>query len=209
MTKGMCGTRLSLSVAAFLIVGVSGAVHAQVSNPALRIELLGMEKIDQDERLKCTAGDADFQKNCLLEISKKIDIPNTERLGKIFDANGFPDSKMVGFDGQNAFMILLQHTVGDSLRLKAVRPIKKAFRKKRLPSQDYANFIDRLRLHQGKGQLYGSGFEFKDGKMVLDKTQDIRNLEKRRRKIGLPPMSEVVKEMKDLYKLEVEVPNSN
>jgi hypothetical protein len=206
----MFGISLRRSVSILLLlIGVSGSVAAQVSNPALRDELLAMEKIDQDERRKCNAGDADFQMKCLADIAKTIDTPNTERLEKVFDEHGFPSVEMVGRDGQNAFMVVLQHTIGDRLRLKAVKPITRAFKRKELTSQEYANFIDRLRLHQGKGQLYGSGFEFKDGKMVLSKTDDLKNLEKRRRKIGLPPMSEAVKMMKDIYKLEVEMPKTN
>ena len=197
-------------ILAFLILtGTHFVLFAQATHSALRDELLTMLKIDQDERNKCTSGDADFQMKCLVEIGKTIDTPNTARLEKIFDEHGFPNSKMVGREGQNAFMVLLQHTIGDRLRLKAEKPITKAFKKKEITPQDYANFIDRLRLHQGKGQLYGSGFEFKDGKMVLSKTDDIRHLEKRRRKIGLPPMSEVVKMMKETYKLDIEIPDTN
>lgn len=70
----------------------------------------------------------------------------------------------------------------------------------------YANFVDRLRLHQGKKQLYGSGFEFKDGKMVLSPTEDLKHLERRRAKIGLPPMAEAIKMMKEIYHLEVVMP---
>lgn len=196
----------SFSTAISLALLIPCALAAQISKPELREELLAMEKIEQEARRKCSTGDADLQMKCLAEISKSIDEPNTARLNKIFDEHGFPNVKMVGGDGQNAFMIVLQHTIGDRLREKAVKPITEAFKRKELAPMDYANFIDRLRLHQGKGQLYGSGFEFKDGKMVLSKTDDLRNLEKRRRKIGLPPMSEVVKMMKETYKLEVEMP---
>ena len=73
---------------------------------------------------------------------------------------------------------------------------------------DYANFVDRLRLHQGKKQLYGSGFDFNEGKMVMSPTEDMKNLEKRRAKIGLPPLAELIKMMKEMYKLEVVVPTN-
>ena len=72
---------------------------------------------------------------------------------------------------------------------------------------DYANFVDRLRLHQGKKQLYGAGFDFKNGKLVMCSTKDPKNLDKRRAKIGLPPLAEYVKVMKEMYHLEVEIPN--
>lgn len=192
-----------------MVVFAANAVFAQVSNSALRDELIAMMNRDQEERRKCTEGDADLQVKCFVEIAKTIDTPNTKRLGEIFDKYGFPGVRLVGPDGQNAFMILLQHTTTDALRQRAVKPITRAFKRKEISPQDFANFIDRLRLHQGKGQLYGSGFDLKDGKMVLSKTDDIKNLEKRRRKIGLPPMSETVKMMKEVYKLEIVLPQIN
>lgn len=195
-----------LAIALAVLLGLANVLYAQVSNPTLRDELLAMEKVDQDERNRCNSGDADLQMKCYVDVAKRIDEPNTVRLTRIFDTHGLPDTKTVGREGLNAFMILLQHTIGDELRIKAEKPITKAFRRKEITPQDYANYIDRLRLHMGKKQLYGSGFDLKDGKMVLSPTEDIRNLEKRRRKIGLPPMSEAVKMMKEIYKLEVETP---
>ena len=184
------------------------AADAQViTHPQVREELLRMEKVDQDARMKCVNGTADEQTKCLAEISRSVDEPITKRLGQIFDQIGFPYTAKVGKDGMQAFMLLLQHATGDELRVKALKPITRAFKKKELPVMDYANFVDRLRLHQGKKQLYGTGFEFKDGKMVLSPTEDLKDLDKRRAKIGLPPMSEAVKMIKELYQLEVVVPN--
>ena len=175
--------------------------------PAIRAELLQMEKVDQDARIKCTqAGSTENQTKCLAEISTTIDEPNSKRLEAIFDQIGFPDTKKVGKDGLQAYMILLQHDPTDDLRVKSLKPINAAFKNKELSPMDYANFVDRLRLHQKKKQLYGSGFEFKDGKMVLSPTEDMKNLEKRRAKIGLPPLAEYIRVMKETYHLDVEIP---
>jgi hypothetical protein len=183
------------------------AVLAQAQqNPALRAELLQMEKVDQDARTKCSNGTADEQVKCLAEISKTIDDPNTKRLEQIFDEIGFPNTAKVGKEGMEAFMTLLQHATTDSLRIRALKPITKAFKNKEMPPIAYANFVDRLRLHQGKKQLYGSGFELKNGRMELSPTKDLKNLELRRAKIGLPPMSEAIKMMQEIYHLDVVMP---
>jgi hypothetical protein len=176
--------------------------------PAMRTELLEMEKVDQEARTKCTNGKADEQVKCLVQISKSIDEPNTKRLEQIFDQIGFPDTAKVGKDGLQAFMTILQHSPTDALRVKALKPITMAFKKKEMPPMGYANFVDRLRLHQKKKQLYGTGFDLKDGKMVLSPTEDLKDLEKRRAKIGLPPMSEAIKMMEEIYHLEVVVPKN-
>ena len=190
---------------ALILLGFWGA-DAQV-NTALRDELLAMEKVDQDARSKCTGATADEQKKCIVEIAEKIDTPHTRRLEQIVASHGFPSRSIVGDDGQRAFMILLQHVTSESLREKLVEPVTRAFERKELDPQGYANFIDRHRLRTGRLQLYGSGWEFKDGKMVLSPTEDLKNLEARRKAIGLPPMSEAVKMMKEIYKLEVVIPN--
>lgn len=104
-------------------------------------------------------------------------------------------------------MIVLQRAPTDRLRLKCQKPIHSAFENKDLPPMDYANFIDRLRLHQSKKQLYGGSFDFKDGKLVMSPTKNLKNLDKRRAKIGLPPLAEYIKVMKEMYHLEVEIPN--
>jgi hypothetical protein len=187
------------------LFAVVGEVNAQQFR-ALRDELVRMEKVDQDARSKCTDKIGDEQIKCLAEISKTIDEPNTKRLTEIFDQIGFPNTTRVGRDGLRAFMIVLQHAPSDELRVKALKPITRAFKNKELDPMAYANFVDRLRLHQGKMQLYGTGFEFKDGKMVLSPTENLKHLEKRREKIGLPPMSEAVKMMKEIYHLDVIYP---
>ena len=189
-----------------VVTFVASVTYAQ-EYPAVRDELLAMYKVDQDARIKCTkAGAADDQTKCLADLSTTIDVEHSKRLREIFDRIGFPNTAKVGAEGMQDFMILLQHDPKDDLRMKCLKPITAAFKKKEIPAMDYANFVDRLRLHMGKKQLYGSGFDLKDGKMILSPTEDMKNLEKRRAKIGLPPLAEYVKGMKELYHLEVVVP---
>jgi hypothetical protein len=197
-------SRIQILILVLLAVAQSAA--AQVARPELRDELLAMLKLDQEERNKCTVGDAEFQSRCLVRLAETIDAVHTKRLEQIFAEHGLPDTKMVGAEGLKAFMVMLQHSPNETLRTKAEKAITKAFERKELTPLDYANYIDRLRLRQGKLQIYGSGFEIKDGKLVLSPTLDLKNLEKRRRKIGLPPMSEHIKVLREMYKLEVEMP---
>jgi hypothetical protein len=188
-----------------LLLLLAGSASAQ-QFPDLRAELLQMEKVDQDARFKCSNGTSDEQIQCLAEISKSIDEPNTKRITQIFDQIGFPNTTKVGKEGLEAYMTLLQHAPTDELRVRSLKPIAKAFKNKEIPPMAYANFVDRLRLHQGKKQLYGSGFELKNHKLVMNPTEDVKNLEKRRAKIGLPPMVEYVKGLEELYHLKAVYP---
>ncbi len=42
--------------------------------------------------------------------------------------------------------------------------------------------------------------------MVMSKTVDLKNLAKRRAKIGLPPLDEYIKMLKEMYHLDVVTP---
>ena len=100
-------------------------------------------------------------------------------------------------------MTLLQHSKTDTLRVKFLKPIKKAFNRKELSPYDYANFVDRLLIHQVKPQLYGQSFSLNnDGKMTMDAVVDPKNLEKRRKRIGLPTISEYAKMLEEMYNLK-------
>ena len=79
--------------------------------------------------------------------------------------------------------------------------MEKAFKAKVLSASDYANFTDRLRVNLGKLQIYGANFDLKNGKMVMSPTKDIKNLDKRRKAIGLPPIAEYMKVLEDVYKI--------
>lgn len=204
--KSMINYRsLLLFQALFVCLFLCSSVFCQ-KYPDVRNELLALEKVDQDARTRCTEGPVEEQPKCFVELLSTVDTPNTKRLEAIFSKIGFPNTEKVGKDGLEAFMLVLQHAPNDDLRVKCLKPIKKAFRNKEIPPMAYANFVDRLRLHQGKKQLYGSNFDLKNGKLVMSPTKDMKGLAKRRAKIGLPTLEEYMKVMSELYKAEVEAP---
>jgi hypothetical protein len=173
---------------------------------SLRAELLAMEQKDQALRFECNDKGRGDLVNCYAKIAQTVDEPNTKRLTESVRKSGMPTVGSVGADGFKAFMIVLQHSISDDLRKKCAKPIKKAFERKDLSAQDYANFVDRLRVHQGKLQLYGQNFDIKDGKMVMSAVKHPQNLNKRRAKIGLPKIEEYAKILREMYHLETVIP---
>jgi len=186
------------------LVGLSIRTAAQVQDKQLNSELLAMRKADQDARNAC-AGNADEQMKCYVKVSEIVDKPHTKRLNEIFNTIGFPSVERVGKDGVDAYYLLLQHSNDIALKQKCVPGMKDAFEKKAISASDYSSFNDRLLINLGKPQVYGSNFDMKDGKLVMSPTVDVKNLDKRRKSIGLPTMDEYVKMLKEYYKLEVVV----
>lgn len=182
----------------------AGHAHGQSIDTRLRDELLAMRDRDQQAREKC-AGSADEQMRCYVKVAEEVDQPNTKRINEIFSKMGFPSAKDVGPDGVKAFYLILQHSGDLELKKKCQKGMKKRFKEKVVSSSEYSSYVDRLLVDQHKPQIYGSNFEMKDGKLVMSATKDVKNLDVRRKKIGLPPIDEYVKMLKDAYKLDVEI----
>jgi hypothetical protein len=181
-------------------VFLSAPTPAQ-TNPQLRSELLAMRERDQGARNACPTGSTDEQMKCYLKIGEEIDKPNTQRLNEIVRTHGVPDAKLVGADGVEAYYLILQHSNDQTLKQKSLKGMKKAYEEKVLSAADYANFTDRLRVNLGKLQVYGANFDFKNGKLVMSPTKDVKNLDKRRKAIGLPPIAEYMKMLEEVYKI--------
>lgn len=182
----------------------AGNAHGQNIEASLRDELLTMSDRDQQAREKC-AGSADEQMRCYVKVAEEVDKPNTKRINEIFSEVGFPAARDVGPDGVKTFYLILQHSGDLELKRRCQKGMKKGFKEKVVSSSEYSSFIDRLLVDQHKPQIYGSNFEMKDGKLVMSATKDVKNLNARRKKIGLPPIDEYVKMLKDAYKLDVEI----
>ena len=184
----------------------AGIGFTQTLNNPLREELLAMRDRDQKAREDCPQGDPDKQIKCYAQILESVDRPNTKRLEEIVRSSGIPNVRSVRADGVKAFYLVLQHSPSIELKKKSRKAMKKAFEANALSAMDYANFTDRLLVNLGKRQIYGSNFEFKDGKLVMSAVKDQKNLNARRKKLGLPPIADYARALGELYKMEVVVP---
>jgi hypothetical protein len=193
---------LACFLAALLFVPVAFAQ----TDPKLRDELLAMRDRDQAARAQCT-GNADELSKCFARIFEDVDKPNTKRLNEILVSRGFPTLSSVGREAVQSFAIVMQHSGDIELKKKSRKGMKRALKEKGVSVMDYTNFVDGLLVNEGKPQIYGSNFVTQDGKLVMSPAQDRKNLNARRKKIGLPPIAEYAKMLGEMYKLEVVVPN--
>lgn len=189
-----------------ILMWAAAAAPAQ-TDKALRDELLRMRETDQKAREACT-GSSDEQLKCLVETLEKVDQPNTARLNEIFKRSGFPTSQTVGKDGVEAFLLILQHSPDEQLRRKCLKSVGKAFKREEITPMEYAGYVDRVRVRRNRRQIYGSNFDMKDGKLVMSPVKNRKNLNKRRRRLGLPTIEEYAAKLREIYNLEVVVPPS-
>ena len=88
--------------------------------------------------------------------------------------------------------LMIQHADGDQeWQRSQLEKIEEAVEKGDLEGQSYAYLYDRIKIHRGEKQRYGTQFAKVDpvNKTVeLAETEDIENLDKRRRAMGLMPI---------------------
>jgi len=72
--------------------------------------------------------------------------------------------------------------------------IEEAERKGEIPAWQMAYLTDRIRVFEGRGQVYGLQFDWDEaGEMSPCEIEDIENVDERRRSVDLPPLAESVR----------------
>ena len=129
-----------------------------------------------------------------------VDASNLKRLKAIFAKHGFPDRSMVGRSGVESAWLLVQHATSDTAFMaKALQQARPLMIKGDLSRDNYALLVDRVRLQQGKQQLYGSQFHGKPGHFYAYNLKDPSHVDRRRAELGLQPLANYLKFADALY----------
>lgn len=169
---------------------------AEPSNPALRAELVAMKTADQEVRHRWVN---DRENPKLQEELKALDTKNLARLKQIIDQYGWPTVALVGRDGVSGAWVISQHSVEPEFLHRLLPMMKKAVETGDLAGGLYATSDDRVRLSEGKKQLYGSQFDTTNGKCEPKPIEDPEHVEERRKAIGLGPLGEYKDQLCKLY----------
>jgi len=176
--------------------------NTAAANPALRQELLDRVKQDQAIRNELINQGIKNPDPALLARMQAIDSENTARMKEIIKRHGWPGPELVGEDGTEAAFLLVQHA-DHRLQKQALPLVRKAYRAHKLSGQDYALLLDRVRIGEGKPQVYGTQAkpfdQWKGHEPVLEPIADEKHVDKRRAAVGLFPLSEYLKFLKEMY----------
>jgi hypothetical protein len=181
-------------------VGCSSVTAPRGSAPhrdsALRRELLVM--VDADQRVRQGFGSQMGSEE--VARMQAADAKHTARMKAIVVQHGWPGRSLVGDDGAHAAWLLVQHA--DAAFMAQCLPLMEhAVSAGEASAKDYAYLLDRVRMSQGKPQVYGTQFiSGADGKFVLHPVEDAEHVDERRRAIGLPSMAEYEKKIREVYK---------
>ncbi len=123
------------------------------------------------------------------------DAKNAVFVADVLKKYGFPDAQMVGRKGVMAFYILVQHSHSPELIREALGMARPLVLRGEMARHDYALMVDRLRMYQGKEQIYGSQVSEDGGKVEPYPIQDRASLDRRREIMGMEPFDAYLSSM--------------
>jgi hypothetical protein len=171
-----------------------------ITQSALRAELLKLYREDQAVRDQIIQRGSDQVDKSIDARRMVLDAGSTVRMKAIVKRHGWPGPDLVGADGANAAFILLQHSQDLAFQQAMLPLVRRSYVQGKLTGWNYALLVDRLLIRQGKRQRYGMSLEpWTGNEPIVAPIEDEANVDKRRAKIGLPPLRDYLEQMKQIY----------
>jgi len=155
-------------------------------------ELVAMAELDQKAAEELAASGALYEgyHPRMVAIHEK----NALRLQVIISEIGWPTERLVGERGAKAAWLIAQHAISrPEFQRACLKLLAEAAREHAVPSWQPAMLEDRIRVFEGRLQLYGSQLEPNaHGKLRPHAVEDPENVEERRRAVGLEPLAAIL-----------------
>jgi VWFA-related protein len=173
---------------------------AAAADENLRAELLKM-RAEGVESLQKTLEKNSKDKNPN-QINIKPDEKATARFCEILQRHGFPTENLVGKDGVAAAYYLLKNHASVQLQAALLPVLTAAVNKNRLEkNEDYASFLDRLRLRAGLRQVFGTQAKIENGFLVLYPLASEQMADEWRAQFNMPPLKEYLRFLEIYHKM--------
>jgi hypothetical protein len=117
---------------------------------------------------------------------EKLHIRNAKTLEKLIEKNGFPVLSNSGEEGVKLAWMVIQHAISlpDFIR-SSLDQMRFAAAQRDYPLELLAYTEDLVAYLEGRGQIYGTHMEWRNGEYVPSQVSDPQYLEHRRKSFGL------------------------
>lgn len=134
------------------------------------------------------------QANKYQEIYKRNHIDNEKKIREILDNYGWPDLDVIGEQGNITICAVIQHS-DNNIRIKYLPIMRKAVNDKQLNPRFLVRAEDRIATERGDLQIYGGQMKYYPETKSFNvwPVYDPINIDKRRAKIGLGPITDHLK----------------
>jgi hypothetical protein len=119
---------------------------------------------------------------------------NASRLQAIIAEIGWPSERLVGKEAAKAAWLIAQHAISQpEFQRSCLECLAEAAREHTVPLWQPAMLEDRIRVFEGRPQLYGSQLKVDaHGNMQPHAIEDAERVEERRRAVGLEPLADIL-----------------
>ena len=129
---------------------------------------------------------------------ERVDEGNTRWLGELLATRGWPGRTLVGDEGAQAAWLLAQHADRDpGLQQAFLDALREAVAAGEASPAHLAYLEDRVRVHAGQPQRYGTQFTQVSGELAPHPIEDPARLDERRAEVGLEPFAAYEARMRD------------
>jgi hypothetical protein len=177
-------------------------MQPDTSAAALRAELVAMGEADQSVRDGLTMAAA--RDSALIVRVARVDSANTARLAELVALHGWPLRSRVGEAAAGAAFLVVQHSPSPEFQKRMLEALREAAEQGEADRSDVAMLMDRVLIHEGRPQLYGTQFRIQDDRLVPYPIADVEGVDAARAEMGLMPMSEYVEALRQMYQGPVE-----
>lgn len=164
-------------------------------NESLRAELLSLAKDDQELRRRAPLVLGEKEAREWLEAEQA----RSARAAAIVDEHGWPGLALVGEDGAHAAWLLIQHSDHDvELQERCLTLLRAAVDRGDAPSVHLAYLTDRVCVHRGRDQLYGTQFSREGDAYGPHPISEPERLDARRTEVGLESFADYRERMEEI-----------
>lgn len=168
-------------------------------NKKLRDELLKIREKDQ-QRLNDDISE-NRKSDAVIKGIRAAREKNTARLCSLLKQHGWPTSSLVGKEGAEAAFFVLRNSSSGYLKVELIPVIVAAATQGEASRQEFASFIDRLRLEAGLKQIFGTQATVMDGFLVLFPIEGETHVDARRKQFEMPPLADYLRFLQAKYRL--------
>jgi len=180
-----------------------------MDSAALSAELLSMAAEDLRVREELATDGRLFEG--YHDRMREVHESNAARLLAVMQEHGWPGRSSVGERAAQAAWLILQHAISrPALQRNGLSMLKTAAAAGEVPLAQVAMLEDRVRSNEGRGQWYGTQFDWDEhGQLSPLPIDDEGNVDVRRREVGLGPLAEDIRRKRDSALREGEQPPRN
>jgi hypothetical protein len=171
-------------------------------NAALADTLTTLGVADQDGREHFAEWIAANDTATIFRVMR-ADSARSRWLRQAVTQHGWPGRAVAGDSAVMAAWLIVQHSPFKEWQSELLPTLEQASARGDLRGQDLALLTDRILAQRGGAQRYGSQFDIVNGRLVPARIADLAGLDARRAAVGLPPMTEYVRVLSEMYKMPV------